>query len=30
MADTAHKDEEEKKEFFDSPEILEEKLDLLA
>lgn len=29
MADTAHKDEEEKKEFFDSPEELEEKLNLL-
>lgn len=30
MADTAHKSEEEKKEYFDSPEILEEKCQILA
>ena len=30
MASTAIKNEEEKKEFFDSPEILEEKTTLLA
>ena len=28
--DTAHKTEEEKKEFFDSPEVLEEKVTMLA
>lgn len=30
MAQTAHKTEEEKKEYFDSPEVLNEKLNLLA
>ena len=30
MADTAIKSEEEKKEFFDSPEELDKKCDLLA
>ena len=28
--DTAHKTEEEKKEFFDSPEVLDEKVTMLA
>ena len=30
MADTALKTEEEKKEFFDSPEVLDEKVSMLA
>ena len=30
MAQTAHKSEEEKKEYFDSPEVLDEKVTLLA
>ena len=30
MADTAHKSEEEKKEYFDSPQELENKIDQLA
>lgn len=30
MADTAHKTEEEKKEFFDSPTVLNEKIEKLA
>ena len=30
MADTAIKTEEEKKEFFDSPEVLDEKVSMLA
>lgn len=30
MASTAHKTEEEKKEYFDSPEELEKKIDILA
>ena len=30
MAQTAHKTEEEKKEYFDSPEVLDEKVGLLA
>ena len=30
MADTAHKTEEEKKEYFDEPEVLEEKLNMLV
>ena len=30
MADTAHKTEEEKKEFFDPPEVLENKVSMLA
>lgn len=30
MADSAHKTEEEKKEFFDAPEVLDEKVTLLA
>ena len=30
MAQTAHKTEEEKKEYFDSPEVLDEKVGFLA
>jgi hypothetical protein len=30
MADTAHKTDEEKKEYFDSPEDLNEKIEMLA
>lgn len=30
MAQTAHKSEEEKKEYFDSPEVLNEKVEMLA
>ena len=30
MADTAHKTEEEKKEYFDEPAVLEEKLNMLV
>ena len=30
MADTAIKTEEEKKEYFDSPEVLDEKITMLA
>ena len=30
MANTAHKTEEEKREFFDEPEVLEEKIDKLV
>ena len=30
MADTAHKTEEEKKEYFDAPDILEMKVDMLV
>ena len=30
MAQTAHKNEEEKREYFDSPEVLDEKVSLLA
>ena len=30
MADTAHKTEEEKKEYFDEPAVLDEKVNLLA
>lgn len=30
MADTAHKTEEEKKEYFDTPEVLEQKIAKLA
>jgi hypothetical protein len=30
MADTAIKSEEEKKEYFDSPEVLDEKVTMLA
>ena len=30
MADTAHKTEEEKKEYFDEPAVLDEKISMLA
>ena len=30
MASTAHKTEEEKKEYFDSPEVLDQKVSMLA
>jgi len=30
MAHTAHKTENEKKEYFDAPEVLERKIDALA
>ena len=30
MADTAHKTEEEKKEYFDEPEVLKNKCEILA
>ena len=30
MAQTAHKTEEEKKEYFDEPEVLEEKINMLV
>ena len=30
MADTAHKTEEEKKEYFDEPDVLEEKINMLV
>ena len=30
MASTAHKTEEEKKEYFDSPEVLDQKVTMLA
>ena len=30
MADTAIKTEEEKKEYFDSPEVLDQKIEMLA
>ena len=30
MASTAHQTEEEKKEYFDTPEVLDEKVEMLA